>query len=188
MYAFHYLQAASARVQHAPIVAALDISAMTKHALVPNIVANSVFASLILKVASRTLSGPAIFHSWVLGLILWGFAGWKVCCLVFRQCGRSREYIVFNVDIVCAFPQSWLIAVLYFVTGSAVTMVRFAEKQAQSIAEKAGGRRSPANVWGSGFIAAACAVLSNILPARSLRFRVCTPYLIRRLLIERFVS
>ncbi|KAL3905814.1 MAG: hypothetical protein SGARI_004281, partial [Bacillariaceae sp.] len=57
--------------------------------------------------------------------------------------------------------RGWTLCVLYLFLGSAVTKVRFAEKEKLGIAEGRGGRRGPENVWGSaatGLICALCSV------------------------------
>jgi len=63
-------------------------------------------------------------------------------------------------------PAGWSVAVAYFFLGSAVTKVRFREKEAAGIAEGRGGRRGPENVWGSAATALACAALSASAGAR----------------------
>ncbi len=61
------------------------------------------------------------FHAGILGTILWGCLGW----------------------------QGWLMVVSYLALGSLVTRLGLRRKQAQGLAEARGGRRGPANVWGS---------------------------------------
>jgi uncharacterized protein (TIGR00297 family) len=46
----------------------------------------------------------------------------------------------------------------YFLVGSAVTRIGLAEKTRKGIAEKRGGARGPANVWGSALTGAICAL------------------------------
>jgi uncharacterized membrane protein len=43
--------------------------------------------------------------------------------------------------------RGWTLCVLYLFLGSAVTKVKFAEKEKLGIAEGRGGRRGPENVW-----------------------------------------
>ena len=70
-------------------------------------------------------------HAAILGTILWGCLGW----------------------------QGWISVVLYLALGSLVTKVGFQQKQRQGLAEARGGRRSPANVWGSAAVGAVLALL-----------------------------
>jgi uncharacterized protein (TIGR00297 family) len=54
--------------------------------------------------------------------------------------------------------QGYLVVIVYFAVGSAVTRIGMAEKEAAGIAEKRSGARGPENVWGSAAIAALCAI------------------------------
>ena len=49
----------------------------------------------------------------------------------------------------CLFWQGWLSVVLYLMLGSLVTKIGYDFKKNMGIAEERGGRRGPANVWGS---------------------------------------
>ena len=70
-------------------------------------------------------------HAGILGTVLWGCLGWR----------------------------GWITVVLYLALGSLVTRVGFKRKQEQGLAEARGGRRSPANVWGSAAVGALLALL-----------------------------
>ena len=74
----------------------------------------------------KSLTPSGLFHSWILGVILWTTLGWR----------------------------GWSACVLYLVGGSAVTKVKKAKKEALGIAEGRGGARGPENVWGSAATAA----------------------------------
>lgn len=81
--------------------------------------------------APKKLLTPAgLVHAAILGVILWGSLG-------------ARGY---------------LLMLIYFLVGSAVTRVGMAEKEAAGIAEKRSGARGPENVWGSALVAAICAL------------------------------
>lgn len=82
-------------------------------------------------VAPKKLLTPAgLLHAWFLGVLIWGSLGW----------------------------QGYLVVMVYFLVGSAVTRVGMAEKEAAGIAEKRSGARGPENVWGSALVGALCAV------------------------------
>ncbi len=70
-------------------------------------------------------------HAGILGTILWGCLGWR----------------------------GWIAVVSYLVLGSLVTRLGFAQKQKQGLAEARGGRRGPANVWGSALTGTVIALL-----------------------------
>ena len=90
---------------------------------------NGVLIALAQRVPLLTRAGWC--HAAILGTILWGCLGW----------------------------QGWTAVVLYLVLGSLVTKVGFQQKQRQGLAEARGGRRSPANVWGSAAVGAVLALL-----------------------------
>ena len=70
-------------------------------------------------------------HAGALGTILWGCLGWR----------------------------GWLAVVIYLAAGSFVTKIGWRDKQKRGLAEARGGRRGPANVWGSAATGAALALL-----------------------------
>lgn len=90
---------------------------------------NGVLIALAQRVPLLTRAGWC--HAAILGTILWGCLGW----------------------------QGWTAVVLYLALGSLVTKVGFQQKQRQGLAEARGGRRSPANVWGSAAVGAFLALL-----------------------------
>ena len=90
---------------------------------------NGVLIALAQRVPLLTRAGWC--HAAILGTILWGCLGW----------------------------QGWIAVVLYLALGSLVTKVGFQQKQRQGLAEARGGRRSPANVWGSAAVGAVLALL-----------------------------
>ncbi len=81
--------------------------------------------------APKKLLTPAgLLHAGILGVILWGSLGWR----------------------------GYLLMLVYFGVGSAVTRIGMAQKEAAGIAEKRSGARGPENVWGSALVAAVCAL------------------------------
>ncbi len=78
----------------------------------------------------KLLTPAGLLHAGFLGVLLWGTLGW----------------------------QGYLVVMVYFLVGSAVTRVGMAEKEAAGIAEKRSGARGPENVWGSALTGALCAI------------------------------
>lgn len=95
-------------------------------------VLNSVLLAIAFLVPKKLLTPPGYFHAWFLGVLVWGTLGW----------------------------QGYTIVMFYFLTGSALTRVGMAQKEAEGIAEKRSGARGPENVWGSALCATICAVLT----------------------------
>ena len=75
-------------------------------------------------------------HALFLGTMLWHKLGWR----------------------------GWSLTVLYLFLGSAVTKVKFADKEKAGIAESRGGRRGPENLWGSAATGLACVLCSKHAP------------------------
>ena len=77
-----------------------------------------LFGALRIKLL-KMLTPTGLFHALALGTGLWATLGWR----------------------------GWTTCVLYLILGSAVTKVKFQEKEKLGIAEGRGGRRGPENVW-----------------------------------------
>ena len=89
-------------------------------------------------------------HAGALGTILWGCLGWR----------------------------GWLAVVIYLAAGSLVTKIGWRDKQKRGLAEARGGRRGPANVWGSAATGAALALLigSGLEPKALLLTGFCASF------------
>lgn len=80
----------------------------------------------------KMLTTEGYFHALALATGLWATLGWR----------------------------GWITCVLYLFLGSAVTKLKFEEKEKLGIAEGRGGRRGPENVWGSAATGLFCAICS----------------------------
>ncbi len=105
-----------------------------------------VLNGLLIALAQRApmLTPAGWVHAGALGTILWGCLGWR----------------------------GWLAVVLYLLLGSLVTRLGLRQKQARGLAEARGGRRAPANVWGSAATGAALALLAALWPGSAPRLLV----------------
>lgn len=81
----------------------------------------------------KMLTTEGFIHALALATGLWATLGWR----------------------------GWTTCVLYLFLGSAVTKVKFQEKEKLGIAEGRGGRRGPENVWGSAATGLACAICAS---------------------------
>jgi len=81
----------------------------------------------------KVLTKDGIVSAFVLGCGLWTTLGWR----------------------------GWTLCVLYLFFGSAVTKVKFKEKEAMGISEGRGGRRGSENVWGSALTGLVCAIIAS---------------------------
>jgi uncharacterized protein (TIGR00297 family) len=106
------------------------------------VVLNGVLIALAQRAPLLTPAGWA--HAAALGTILWGCLGWR----------------------------GWLAVVLYLLLGSLVTRLGLRQKQERGLAEARGGRRAPANVWGSAATGAALALLVALWPVAAPRLLV----------------
>ncbi|YAI82374.1 MAG: TIGR00297 family protein [cyanobacterium endosymbiont of Rhopalodia sterrenbergii] len=93
---------------------------------------NSFLIVIAFIAPKKLLTAAGYFHAWILGILVWGTLGW----------------------------QGYTIVMFYFLTGSAVTRIGIAEKEAVGIAEKRSGMRGPENIWGSALIAILCALMT----------------------------
>jgi len=102
---------------------------------------NSIAFLFLKKKLLKVLTPLGFYHSLALGTLLWNTLGWK----------------------------GWTTCVLYLALGSAVTKVKFAEKEKMGIAQGRGGRRGPENVWGSAATGLLCAISSTRVSSTGFR-------------------
>jgi uncharacterized protein (TIGR00297 family) len=93
-------------------------------------IGNGILLGIAWLLPKKLLTPAGYIHAGVLGVIIWAGLGW-------------RAYIIMMV---------------YFLIGSAVTRLGMAQKEAAGIAEQRSGVRGPENVWGSAAAAAVCAL------------------------------
>ncbi|WP_448561137.1 TIGR00297 family protein [Trichothermofontia sp.] len=98
---------------------------------------NSLLLPLAILAPKKLLTPAGLAHAWLLGVLLWGTLGWP----------------------------GYLVVMVYFLVGSAVTRLGLAAKEAAGIAEARSGARGPANVWGSALTATVLALLTLLPPA-----------------------
>jgi uncharacterized protein (TIGR00297 family) len=103
------------------------------------ILLNTILLGVAWLLPKKLLTPAGYLHAWILGVLIWGCLGWR----------------------------GYLIVMVYFLVGSAVTRIGLAEKEAAGIAEKRSGARGPENVWGSALIATFCALGVAILTWRA---------------------
>lgn len=99
------------------------------------VIINTILLIIALILPKKLLTVMGYLHSWVLGVVIWGYLQW----------------------------QGYLIVMFYFLVGSAITKVKLKEKIAEGIAEKREGKRGPENVWGSAIIAFICAIVYGLV-------------------------
>mmetsp|Transcript_41692 Transcript_41692/g.118331 ORF Transcript_41692/g.118331 Transcript_41692/m.118331 type:complete len:293 (-) Transcript_41692:959-1837(-) len=106
--------------------------AMIPPQVVTSLGVNSGLAGVLAAIKQDVLTSAGLFNAYLLGVCLWSTLGW----------------------------QGWCSGVLYLVGGSAATKLKKREKEKMGIAEKRGGAREPAQVWGSAATAAFLATLT----------------------------
>lgn len=121
---------------------------------------NTMLVGVAFASPKKLLTPAGYLHAWVLGVILWGCLGW----------------------------QAYAVTLVYFVAGSAVTKVGFAQKAAAGIAEERGGVRGPGNVWGSALTAALCALLAWAIGLTSATLAGLSTAQVIQLLVLGFVA
>ena len=91
---------------------------------------NTILLAVVWIVPKKLLTPAGLFHSWLLGILIWGTLLW----------------------------QGYVVVMFYFLVGSFATRIGMAQKEAEGIAEKRSGARGPENVWGSALTGALCAL------------------------------
>lgn len=85
----------------------------------------------------KLLTPFGYLNALILGVLVWGTLGWR----------------------------GYLIVMLFFLCGSAITYVGIEQKEAEGIAEERSGMRGAGNVWGSALTATICAIATLLAPA-----------------------
>jgi uncharacterized protein (TIGR00297 family) len=111
---------------------------------------NTILLAIAWIAPKKLLTPAGLFHSWLLGVLIWGSLGW----------------------------QGYLVVLFYFLVGSAVTRIGMAEKEAEGIAEKRSGARGPENVWGSALTGALCALGTLVVRALEVETGLITSLLL----------
>ena len=98
---------------------------------------NTVLLGTAWLLPKKLLTPWGYLNALVLGVIVWGTLGWR----------------------------GYLIVMLFFLLGSALTFVGIEQKEAEGIAEERSGVRGAGNVWGSALTATICAIATLFCPA-----------------------
>jgi len=96
---------------------------------------NTILLAMVGLLPKKLLTPAGLVHSWFLGVLIWGTLGWP----------------------------GYSVVMFYFLAGSAVTRIGFAQKTAAGIAEKRSGTRGPENVWGSAATGSLCALGAGLV-------------------------
>ena len=97
---------------------------------------NTVLLGIAWFLPKKLLTPFGYLNALVLGVIVWGTLGWR----------------------------GYLIVMLFFLLGSALTFVGIEQKEAEGIAEERSGVRGAGNVWGSALTATICAIATLFYP------------------------
>ena len=98
---------------------------------------NTVLLGIAWFLPKKLLTPFGYLNALVLGVIVWGTLGWR----------------------------GYLIVMLFFLLGSALTFVGIEQKEAEGIAEERSGIRGAGNVWGSALTATICAIATLFYPS-----------------------
>jgi len=97
---------------------------------------NFILLSIAWFLPKKLLTPFGYLNALVLGVLVWGTLGWR----------------------------GYLIVMLFFLGGSALTFVGIKQKEAEGIAEERSGMRGAGNVWGSALTATICAIATLFCP------------------------
>lgn len=98
---------------------------------------NIILLSIAWLLPKKLLTPFGYLNALILGVLVWGTLGWR----------------------------GYLIVMLFFLCGSAITYVGIEQKEAEGIAEERSGMRGAGNVWGSALAATICAIATLFAPA-----------------------
>ena len=91
---------------------------------------NTLLLGIAWLLPKKLLTPFGYLNALILGVLVWGTLGWR----------------------------GYLIVMLFFLLGSALTFVGIEQKEAEGIAEERSGIRGAGNVWGSALTATICAI------------------------------
>lgn len=97
---------------------------------------NTVLLGVAWLLPKKLLTFIGYLNALILGVLVWGTLGWR----------------------------GYLIVMLFFLLGSALTFVGIEQKEAEGIAEERSGMRGAGNVWSSGLAASLCAIATLFCP------------------------
>ena len=97
---------------------------------------NVVLLGIAWFLPKKLLTPFGYLNALILGVLVWGTLGWR----------------------------GYLIVMLFFLLGSAITFVGIEQKEAEGIAEERSGVRGAGNVWGSALTATICAIATLFFP------------------------
>lgn len=97
---------------------------------------NTVLLGIAWFLPKKLLTPFGYLNALILGVLVWGTLGWR----------------------------GYLIVMLFFLLGSALTFVGIEQKEAEGIAEERSGIRGAGNVWGSALTATICAIATLFCP------------------------
>ena len=97
---------------------------------------NTVLLGIAWFLPKKLLTPFGYLNALFLGIVVWGTLGWR----------------------------GYLIVMLFFLLGSALTFVGIDQKEAEGIAEERSGVRGAGNVWGSALTATICAIATLFYP------------------------
>lgn len=100
------------------------------------LIVNTILWGIAWLLPKKLLTPFGYLNALILGVLVWGTLGWR----------------------------GYLIVMLFFLCGSAITFIGIEQKEAEGIAEERSGMRGAGNVWGSALAATLCAIATLFLP------------------------
>lgn len=106
----------------------------------------------------RAFAAPASWESTVIATTTIFVIAAPVLFVGLSSAGILSAFVLGLFTFRAFGTQGTIIVFLYFLIGTAATKVKYKLKKAEGTAEKRGGRRGPASVWGSGTAGTLCAI------------------------------
>ena len=100
------------------------------------LIVNTILWGIAWLLPKKLLTPFGYLNALILGVLVWGTLGWR----------------------------GYLIVMLFFLCGSAITFIGIEQKEAEGIAEERSGMRGAGNVWGSALAATLCAIATLFSP------------------------